>query len=107
MAKRKGFMLYTEWVDMIGELSGEDAKRLILDMRRYMETGEKPVYDDSPLLRMAWTMIGARLDADAERYARTVARNQESANKRWELERQRSAEKPAADSTRTRTVSYL
>ena len=107
MAKRKGFMLYTEWVDMIGELNGEDAKRLILDMRRYMETGEKPVYDDNPLLRMAWTMIGARLDADAGRYARTVARNQEAASKRWELERHRSAGKPTADSTRTRTVSYL
>ena len=49
----------------------------------------------------------ARAKADAERYARTVARNQEAASKRWELERQRSADKPTADSTRTRTVSYL
>ena len=43
MAKRKGFMMYTEWVDMIEELSGEDMKRLILDMRHYTETGKKPV----------------------------------------------------------------
>ena len=33
-------MLYTEWVDMIGELNGEDAKRLILDMRREREKEE-------------------------------------------------------------------
>ena len=102
MAKRKGFMMYSEWVDMMEELSGDDAKQLVVDMNRYMETGEKPVYDDNPFLRIAWRMIGARLDADAERYARTVAKNQEAANKRWEQEM-----RSAADNARKRTGSYL
>ena len=87
---------------LMEELSGDDAKQLVVDMNRYMETGEKPVYDDNPFLRIAWRMIGARLDADAERYARTVAKNQEAANKRWEQEM-----RSAADSARKRTGSYL
>ena len=107
MAKRKGFMMYTEWVDIIEELPGEDVKRLLLDMRRYADTGEAPNYDENLLLRMAWKMIGARLDADAERYARTVAKNQEAANKRWEQEWQNGVDKLSADSGRKRTRSYL
>ena len=107
MAKRKGFMLYTEWVDMIEELSGEDMKRLILDMRHYTETGKKPVYDDNAMLRMAWKMIGARLDADNERYERAVRKGQAAALKRWEPQRQETTAKPLAENSWGKMDRYL
>ena len=34
MAKRKGFMMYFEWVDMMRELDGETFKRLSLSSMR-------------------------------------------------------------------------
>ncbi len=107
MAKRKGFMMYIEWVDIIEELTGEDARRLLLDMRRYVDTGHRPNYEDNQMLRMAWKMIGARLDADGERYARTVAKSQEAANKRWDQQRQHSTAKPAADNVPPKMARYL
>ena len=92
MAKRKGFMMYFEWVDTLAELDPADFKALVLDMRRYSETGQAPVYGDTAR-RMAWTMMSSRLDADAERYARTVEKSREAAGKRWGQEHRSGTDK--------------
>lgn len=85
MAKRKGFMVYFEWIDTMQELSAEDFKRIMTDARVYADTGRTPEYKE-PVLRMLWTMLRSRLDEDGERYARTVQRRSEAAHKRWDQE---------------------
>ena len=81
MAKRKGFVVYFEWVDMMRELDGETFKRLILDMRSYADTGRAPEYlkEEEKLLRMAWALLQNRMDADADRYADIVQKRKEAA----------------------------
>ena len=93
MAKRKGFVVYFEWVDMMRELDGETFKRLILDMRSYADTGRAPEYlkEEEKLLRMAWALLQNRMDADADRYADIVQKRKEAADKRWEQVRQEKA----------------
>lgn len=89
MAKRKGFMMYFEWVDMLRELDAESFKHLVVDMRIYADTGRGPEYakEEEKLLRMAWALLQNRMDADADRYADIVQKRKEAADKRWEQER--------------------
>ncbi|MBQ4582777.1 MAG: hypothetical protein IJB04_06020 [Oscillospiraceae bacterium] len=103
MAKRKGFMMYFEWVDMMRELDGETFKRLILDMRVYADTGRAPEYlkEEEKLLRMAWALLQNRMDGDAERYADIVQKRKEAAEKRWEQERQEKAARSREDLLRS------
>ena len=101
MAKRKGFMIYFEMRSIIAKLSGEQVKRLLMEMFAYAEAGRIPDHRDDPSLDLIWDLCQARLDADAERYDQTVQRRKEAANKRWELHQteRKSPEPPAYRST--------
>ena len=95
MAKRKGFMMYFELATTIAKLSGEQVKRLLLDMYTYAEAGRVPDYSDDLPQDMIWGLCKARLDADAERYDQTVQRRREAVNKRWEqVQTEKKAEEP-------------
>ena len=76
--------MYFELASTIAKLSGEQIKRLLLDMCAYAETGRTPDYSDDLPLDLIWGLCKARLDADAERYDLTVQRRKEAVNKRWE-----------------------
>lgn len=91
MATRKGFMMYFEVAQVLNKLSPEQVKRLVLDMCAYAEKGRGPDYSDEPILEVLWVMCRARLDADAERYAQTVHKRREAANKRWDQARAQEA----------------
>lgn len=94
MARRKGFMMYFELRGIIAKLSGEQVKRLLLEMFAYAEAGQAPDHRDDPSLDLIWDLCQARLDADAERYDQTVQRRKEAVNKRWD---QVQAEKKGDD----------
>lgn len=84
MAKRKGFMMYSELAEAIVKMPAEQVKQLLLDMWSYAETGRTPDYSADYALDMIWGLCRARLDADAERYDQIVQRRKAAAGKRWE-----------------------
>ncbi len=94
MAKRKGFMMYTELAEAIIKMPAEQVKQLLLDMWTYAETGRAPDYSADYPLDMIWGLCRARLDADAERYDQMVQRRKEAAGKRWEQAEKKSEELP-------------
>lgn len=104
MARRNGFMMYFEFSSIIAKLSGEQVKRLLMEMFAYAQAGRIPDHRDDPSLDLIWDLCQARLDADAERYDQTVQRRKEAANKRWE---QHQTEKKSPDSPAYRSTSHL
>ena len=92
MAKRKGFVVYFEWVDMMRELDGETFKRLILDMRSYADTGRAPEYlkEEEKLYRFALRLQKMQLKLEKKRLKeekRKLQKERRAAQKEKEQER--------------------
>jgi hypothetical protein len=77
-------IIHYDWIDDFEEagLTEEEQKDLLLAAVMYARDKSEPEYDDR-VLRLAWSRIRKRIDADTDRYAERVEKNRENAKKRW------------------------
>lgn len=82
--ERPGVMLYWKTFDALEELVDGEAKQMLRAIRHYAQYGEAPDFENSPVCKMAWTLLKPELDADAERYERICEQRREAVIARWE-----------------------
>ena len=78
---KKSFILYSDQIEMINELSDEQAGSLLKYIYLY-STGITPKISD-PTVKIAFMSIKVSLDRDTEKYKQVCEKNRESINKRW------------------------
>ena len=88
MAKKPGFMIYTEWEESLMQLSGPALKELLGAMFCHAKTGEVPPLKNAQA-KFAWKVFRSRMDYDTERYEKAVEQRRNAANTRWERERKK------------------
>ena len=79
--------MYTRYAGMFDMLSDKDTKRLLLAVFRYVEQGDATNFEKDAGLNMAFAVIKADLDRDAEKWAEAKRKMSEAGKKgmatRW------------------------
>lgn len=78
-----GVMLYFDLRPAIAYLSTEEKGELLDAILGYGEDEAEPELE-SPALKMLWTLVCPRIDADRERYLKRCERARASSRKRWD-----------------------
>ena len=73
---KKSFVLYTDYLEHIEELSDEQAGRLLLAIMYYQSGKELPEMD--AVTKMAFSFIRCQLDKDSQKYAEISERRREA-----------------------------
>lgn len=68
MSNKKSFVFYNSYGDVFRELSGDQAKRLILAMVDLSKTGEVKNLSNDPGLGLVWALISDQIIRDTEKY---------------------------------------
>lgn len=71
MGSKKGMVLYYDMTNIIEKLDGETAKKLVLAMLRYSESGTMPE-EDLGDCSLVFELVKGQIDRDNEKYQRTV-----------------------------------
>ena len=65
-------MMYWEMFDVLESLLDGHAKMMLKAIRNYSQYGEIPDFTGYPMLSTLWMLVKPKVDADAERYERTI-----------------------------------
>jgi hypothetical protein len=84
MAKKKSFVLYTEYAQQFAILSDEQAGKLIKAIFGYTEFGIEPEFDDG-MLEVAFSFIKCYLDRDSEKWEDVRKKRAEAGRKGGKL----------------------
>lgn len=79
---RNGFILYQSYKEYFEDLTGEEAKELLLAIFEYEKTRIKPT-NLSTKVGCYFLVIKQQLDKNYEEYLKTVEKNRQNINKRW------------------------
>ena len=79
---RNGFILYQSYKEYFEDLTGEEAKELLLAIFEYEKTRVKPT-NLSTKVGCYFLVIKQQLDKNYEEYLKTVEKNRQNINKRW------------------------
>ena len=71
--QKDSFILYTQFSEVIGELSDEQAGKMFKALFDYTTTGNEPEF--SGILKMAWILIRQQIDRAAEKYEKKAGSN--------------------------------
>jgi len=80
---KKSFLLYNDQIDIINELTDEQAGTLMKMVYRY-SGGESPDEIIDPTIKLTFIMLKSQIDRDKEKYDLQCKKNKENAIKRWE-----------------------
>lgn len=79
---RNGFILYQSYKEYFEDLTGEEAKELLLAIFEYEKTRVKPT-NLSTKVGCYFLVIKQQLDKNYEEYLKIVEKNRQNINKRW------------------------
>ena len=82
MKKKPGVMIYFEICDALELLTNEQRGQIMMAILDYGQRGITPEFEDATLA-ICWSFVKKRLDADDERYWKTVEQGANAARKRW------------------------
>ena len=82
MKKPEGFMIFHEWRTAFEMLDAASAKKLILAMMDYSESGTEPRLEGDA--KLAFAIFSRAIDRGHASYEETCERNRKNAEKRWE-----------------------
>ncbi|MDY0144083.1 MAG: DUF6291 domain-containing protein [Bacteroidales bacterium] len=71
--QKDSFILYTQFSEVIGELSDEQAGKMFKALFNYTTTGNEPEF--SGILKMAWIPIRQQIDRTTEKYEKKAGSN--------------------------------
>lgn len=77
--KQPGVMFYSEWLDMMQEMTIEQAGEMAIAALKYGLYGTEPDFGKDKALRMCWKLIAQRIKRDNERYMQRCEENQKRA----------------------------
>ena len=85
---RQSYVMYLEWEEHMADWTDTERGRFQRFLARYIQSGEEPNFrelsDDSYRageMAMAWRMVTAQIDRDAEKWETTRHRRRESGKK--------------------------
>lgn len=79
---KKSFILYSDQLEMVNQLSDEQAGLLLKHIYQY---SIKPEFNSikDPAVKIAFTAIKTSIDRDTNKYLQRCEKNQENIRKRW------------------------
>lgn len=83
MGENTTFVLYTDWEDIIDELTDEEVGKLFKAIFAYVSHGDISHFDGRSGLGVAFKTIRKQIDVNLKKYEETVEKRRKAANKRW------------------------
>ena len=81
MIKKKSFVLYTDYREMIEMLPIKERGELLTALFEYVESGVISDFSNSPALNMCFSFIRSQIDRDTEKYIERCEKNRINGSK--------------------------